>query len=255
MNHWQNKTVFVTGGGSGIGQATALKFAAAGAHVAILGRTESKLDATVRAVADPTKIRKFVVDIQDEANVIQAVNDTFQWHGRLDAAINVAGIFPSEDMFKSDRAYWDLLLNTNLRGTFLVARAAAELMKTHGGGAIVNTSSILALVADPTLVTYSATKGALVSLTQALAIRLAEYQIRVNVVSPADVTTPYLEQWINEHPDPAATRKQILAAYPLGYYCEPEDVANVIYFLAGPEARCITGENIVVDSGLTKTCY
>jgi NAD(P)-dependent dehydrogenase (short-subunit alcohol dehydrogenase family) len=255
MNYWHDKTVFVTGGGSGIGQAAAIKFAEAGAHVAILGRTESKLDATVHAVADPSKIRKFPVDIRDEPAVIQAVRDTHQWTGRLDAAINVAGIFPSEDLFKSDRAYWDNLMDTNLRGTFLVAREAAEIMKKSGGGAIVNTSSILSQVGDPTLVTYSATKGALVSLTTALAVRLAEYKIRVNVVSPADVTTPFLEQWINEHPDPAATRKMILSAYPLGYYCEPRDVANAIFFLAGPEARCITGENIVIDSGLTKTCY
>ena len=255
MDYWQERTVFVTGGGSGIGQATALKFAEAGAHVAILGRTEAKLDATIREVADPSRIRKFPVDVTDEKKALGAVQEAFQWKGRLDAAINVAGIFPSEDVFQSDRTYWDSLLNTNLRGTFLVARAAAEIMKKAGGGAIVNTSSVLAQVADPTLVTYSATKGAIISLTIAMAVRFAEYNIRVNVVSPADVATPFLEQWINEHDDPEAIRKQILSAYPLGYYCEPRDVANVIYFLAGPDARCITGENIVVDSGLTKTCY
>lgn len=255
MDYWHDKTVFVTGGGSGIGQATAIKFAEAGANVAILGRTESKLDDTIKAVADPSRIRKFPVDIRDEDRVLQAVNEAFWWKGRLDAAINVAGIFPSEDVFTSDRAYWDNLMNTNVRGTFLVAREAAEVMKKSGGGAIVNTSSVLAQVGDPSLVTYSATKGAIISLTTAMAVRFAEYKIRVNVVSPADVATPFLEQWINEHADPEATRKKILSAYPLGYYCEPRDVANVIFFLAGPDARCITGENIVVDSGLTKTCY
>lgn len=255
MSYWTDKVVFITGGGSGIGQATALKFAEEDACIAILGRTESKLDNTIAQIKDPSKVRKFPIDIKDEKSVIQAMNDTYNWKSRLDAAINVAGIFPSEDIFESSREYWDNIMGTNLRGTFIVAREAAKLMRDNGGGAIVNTSSVLAQVADPTLVTYSATKGGIISLTRAMAVRFAEYNIRVNVVSPADVTTPFLEQWINEHEDPEATRNEILAAYPLGYYCEPSDVANVNIFLAGPGARCITGENIVVDCGLTKKCY
>lgn len=255
MSYWKDKVVFVTGASSGIGQAAAIRFGREGAAVAILARNEANLDETIRQIGSPKNVLKFVVDIKDEASVIGAIHETIKWKNRLDAAINVAGIFPSEDVFESTRQYWDDVVNTNLRGTFLVAREAAKYMKDHGGGTIVNTSSVLAEVGDPTLVTYSATKGGIVSLTKAMAIRFAEYKIRVNCVSPADVETPHLKRWIDEHEDPQATRDTLNTSYPLGYFCDPKDVADAIVFFAGPEARCITGENLVIDSGLLKKCY
>ena len=167
----------------------------------------------------------------------------------------MAGISPSQEFLNDTREDWDTLIQTNLRGTYVVTQEAARQMIGAGGGAIVNVSSVLATVADPSLVIYSATKGGVSAMTRALAVRLAKDNIRVNAVCPGDVATPLLESWVKQQADPVATRAQIASAYPLGHYCEPGDIAGVIVFLAGPDARCITGANIVVDCGLTIQCY
>jgi NAD(P)-dependent dehydrogenase (short-subunit alcohol dehydrogenase family) len=256
MSNWnETDVVFITGAGSGIGRATAIRFSREGASVACLDRNQQGLEETAGRIGAPERTKLFDVDLVDEAAVEAAVDEAAAWKEKLAAVVNVAGISPAEDFLESDREFWDTLMNINLRGSFLVARRGAHHMKQSGGGAIVNVSSILALVADPSLVSYGATKGAVSSMTRAMAISLAPDNIRVNAVCPGDVASPLLEDWIEEQDDPAAMRKTIAGSYPLGHYCEPADVAGVIFFLAGPDARCITGENVVVDCGLTVKCY
>jgi len=255
MSYWKDKTAIVTGAASGIGQATALRFAKEGASVACLDRNREGLEETVKLAGAPERTKILHADLQDDGAVVAAVDEAAAWNGQLDAVVNVAGISPAEEFLESTREYWDTLMQINLRGTYLVARHGAKHMQKTGGGAIVNVASILALVADASLVSYSATKGGISAMTRAMAINLAPSKIRVNAVCPGDVATPLLEDWIDQQTDPAGTRQTIASAYPLGHYARPEDVAGVIFFLAGPDARCITGENVVVDCGLTVKCY
>ena len=256
--YWSHPTprvALITGGASGIGQATALRFAREGAAVALLDRNAEGLARTAAEIGDAERALVLTADLRDEAATVAAVDRAAAWRGRLDAVINVAGISPPEEFLGAPRVYWDTMVQVNLRGTYVVAQAGARHLVTGGGGAIVNVSSVLALVADPSLVVYSATKGGISAMTRAMAVNLAKHQVRVNAVCPGDVATPLLEDWIAKQPDPAATRSQIASAYPLGHYCNPEDVAAAILFLSGPDARCITGTNLVIDCGLTVTCY
>jgi NAD(P)-dependent dehydrogenase (short-subunit alcohol dehydrogenase family) len=255
MSDWNNRTVLVTGSASGIGRATALRFAREGASVALLDRNAAGLERTAKEIGDPARALALPADLQDEAAAVAAVDRAAAWKGRLDAVVNVAGISPPEEFLQAPRAYWDAMVQINLRGTYVVAQAGARHLVKGGGGAIVNVSSVLALVGDPSLVVYSATKGGISAMTRAMAVHLAKHKVRVNAVCPGDVATPLLEDWIAKQPDPAATKATIASAYPLGHYCDPEDVAGAILFLAGPDARCVTGANLVVDCGLTVTCY
>lgn len=252
---WPSRVALITGAASGIGRATALRFAREGAAVALLDRDAAGLARTAARIADAARALELAADLRDEAATVAAVERAAAWKGGLDAVVNVAGISPPEEFLQTPRDYWDALVQINLRGTYVVAQAGARHLVARGGGAIVNVSSVLALVADPSLVVYSATKGGISAMTRAMAVNLAKRHVRVNAVCPGDVATPLLEDWIAKQPDPAATRAQIASAYPLGHYCDPEDVAGAILFLCGPDARCVTGTNLVIDCGLTVTCY
>lgn len=255
MSHWRDKVVLVTGAASGIGQATALRFAQDGAAVAMLDRDAAGLGRTAGRIGDAERALALPADLQDEAATVAAVDRAAAWKGRLDVVVNVAGISPPEQFPDTPRSYWDAMVQINLRGYYVVAQAGAKHLIRGGGGAIVNVSSVLALVGDPSLVVYSATKGGISAMTRAMAMTLAKHKIRVNAVCPGDVATPLLDDWIAKQPDPEATRAKMESSYPLGHYCRPEDVAGAILFLAGPDARCITGANLVVDCGLTVKCY
>lgn len=251
MEYWDGKVVLVTGAASGIGRSTALRFAHEDASIALLDRNEGGLRQTAEKIGKPSSALLLPVDLQDEAGVLAAVNKAAQWKQRLDVVVNVAGVCPPEDFLESTREYWDTLIQINLRGTYLVAREGARHMIPNGGGAIVNVSSIVALVGDGALVTYCATKGGVSAMTRAMALTLAPHHIRVNAVCPGSVNSPMTEAWFQQMKDPEAARAKLTKAYPLGHIVEPADVAGLIFFLAGPDARCITGANIAVDCGTT----
>ena len=151
----------------------------------MLDRNERGLAETRQMIDDDSRTRMFTVDLQDEPAVREAVRSSTSWKNQLQAVINVAGIGAPEQFPDSTRKEWDRLIQINLRGGYVVAQEAARHMIEVGGGAIVNVSSILALVADPSLIMYSATKGGVSGMTRALAIRLAEHNIRVNASAPA----------------------------------------------------------------------
>jgi NAD(P)-dependent dehydrogenase (short-subunit alcohol dehydrogenase family) len=251
MSYWTDRVVLVTGAASGIGQATAIRFAREGAFVGLLDRNEERLHETASHTEDRSRLLTLCADLEDETSVVDAVSRLVQQAGRLDAAVNVAGVCVSEEYLEAPRSHWDTLIQINLRGTYVVCREAARAMMGREVGAIVNVSSALGLVGDPSLITYCATKGGVAAMSRAMALKLAPHGIRVNCVSPGGVATPLFDDWVKELDDPDDYLTRYSSLYPLGHYLQPADVAGPILFLAGPDARCITGADLVVDCGLT----
>ena len=224
----KEKTAVVTGAARGIGKATADLFASRGYTVA---RLDLQAGESISAC-----------DVADE----HAVDKVFSQLDRIDILVNNAGIAVRKNSFDITAEEWDKVLDVNLRGLFLCSRAAARRMKEQGGGAIVNLASIMGfsggLYPNPA---YQASKGAVVNLTRALALEFAPLNIRVNAVAPTFVRTE-LTAPLFSNPE---SLKTLMAHTPLGRLPEAQDIAQAILFLAGPEARCITGVTLPVDAG------
>jgi NAD(P)-dependent dehydrogenase (short-subunit alcohol dehydrogenase family) len=237
------KVVIVTGAARGIGKAVAAKYAEFGANVVLVDMDAETLEATGRQIREVGgSCITQVGDVANPGDITSFVETTVRIFGRLDILINNAGIGLWKSPFDVDVAEWDRVINVNLRGTFLASREAAKVMRTTGGGAIVNIASTRALMSEPNSEAYAATKGGIVALTHALALSLGEYRIRVNAISPG---------WI-ETGDYSQLRKVDHEQHPAGRVGTPDDVARACLFLTHPDNDFITGENLVVDGGMTK---
>jgi NAD(P)-dependent dehydrogenase (short-subunit alcohol dehydrogenase family) len=242
-----DRTAVVTGGGSGIGRASALLLASAGASVAVFDRDAGSADAVRAEIAGGGgSASAWAVDVTDEAALADAFAGAARRHGRLDVLVNNAGIAirgAAADLGVDD---WNRVVAVNLTGMFLAARIAAAHIERQGGGAIVNTASIMGLSGGlyPN-VAYQTTKGGVVNMTRALAIEWAGLGIRVNAVAPTYVETN-LTAGLLKNPEVLATIK---AATPLGRLAEAEEIASAILFLASPAASMITGIILPVDGG------
>ena len=230
-DRFAGKRALVTGGTSGIGLATAQRLEAEGARVVILGR-----DASIRA------------DVRDQAQVEDGVRAAVADLGGLDIVIHSAGVYRYLPFLNIEVEDWDDMIAVNLRGTFLVGRAAARALVAQGtGGAIVNLSSIAAIRSDAVepAAHYNASKAGILSLTKQMAAELAAHRIRVNAVLPGPIDTPMLTMM--EHPESAAAWLE--TAVPLKRVGEAEEVAALICFLASDEAAYITGVGYLCDGG------
>lgn len=250
------KTAIVTGAGRGIGEASAIRFAEAGASVVCVdidGETAEQTASTIegqggRAVAVHADIAS------DEGNR-RMVETAVERFGGLDALHANAAIQVLGPLESTTPEEWDRLHAVNLRGVFLGAKHAIPALRRRGGGAIVITASLLGIVGDPDLAAYGAMKGGLRSLCRSMATAYGPEGIRVNTICPGDVETPLLKEFFDYQPDPEAARKEITDRYPLRRFAEPRDVANVAVFLASPGGSYVTGTDIVVDGGLLARIY
>ncbi len=241
----QDKIAFITGGGSGIGAATAERFAEEGARVVICGRRREPLDEVVARIrAAGGQAEAVVADVSDEAAFTAALADCARRHGRLDILVNNAMAYtwgPIEAMSSAD---WQANFSTSVDGTFWGTRSAMQLMKEKGG-AIVNLSSICGTLGTPWMAGYSAAKAAVINFSRAAAAEGAAHGIRVNVVIPAVVETPATAGMLSDPAAKANTEKLI----PMGRVGQARELANAILFLASDEASYVTGAALPVDGG------
>jgi NAD(P)-dependent dehydrogenase (short-subunit alcohol dehydrogenase family) len=249
MKRLQGKVAVITGGNSGIGEAIAKAFAREGALVVITGRRQVDLDRVVSdIVKEEGKAFSVAGSVTDELRVQETVRQTVQRFGRLDILVNNAGLGDfGKRLHEIDDPTWTQVLDVNLTGVFRMTRAVLPQMLKQQRGAIVNISSIASLVGIPTLSAYAASKGALDSLTRSLAVDYAKEGIRCNVVNPGLIDTPMAAPLMSnpEHLDP------ILAHYPIRRAGKPEEVANMVLYLASDEATWVTGGTFPIDGGMT----
>ncbi|MBS0544578.1 MAG: SDR family oxidoreductase [Proteobacteria bacterium] len=241
----QGKVAFVTGGGSGIGAATAMRFAQEGATVVICGRRREPLEElAARIGAAGGKADAVVADVSDEAGFVAAIESAAQRHGSLDVLVNNAMAYTWGSIEETSTADWHANFSTSVDGTFWGTRTAMRLMKGKGG-AIVNVSSICGSLGTPWMAGYSAAKAAIDNFSRAAAAEGAPQGIRVNVVIPAVVETPATAGMLAD----AASRRNTEKLIPMGRVGRPEELANAILFLASDEASYITGASLPVDGG------
>lgn len=250
MNRFENKVALVTGGGSGIGRATAILFAREGAKVVIGNRNESQgseVVATIKAAGGEATFLK--TDVSRAADVEALVALAVKRYGRLDAAFNNAGIegemLPTVD---GTEANLIKVFDVNVRGVWLSMKYEIRQMLTQGGGAIVNCSSVAGLVGMPAFGHYVASKHAVMGLTKCAALEYATAGIRVNSVNPAVIDTPMADRLFTEIGADQAARA---ALHPMNRTGRPEEVAAAVLYLCSDESGFTTGQPIVMDGGYT----
>jgi NAD(P)-dependent dehydrogenase (short-subunit alcohol dehydrogenase family) len=238
------KVALVTGAARGIGLATAKRFLAEGWQVALLDIEGELLRDAVADIADLGNTLALTCDVADAAGVAAAIEAVNRRFGRLDALVNNAGVAVFAPILETSDADWSRILAVNLTGPFLCTKAAAPVMREHGGGAVVNITSISAVRASTLRAAYGTSKAALAHLTKQLAVELASLGIRVNAVAPGPVETAMAK---------AVHTPEIRADYhdaiPLNRYGLEEELAEAIFFLCSERASYITGQVLAVDGG------
>lgn len=240
------RVAIVTGGGGGLGSGICPALAALGASVAVAGRTKAKLDQVAADVAAAGgKAMAVEVDIAERASVTAMVERVVAEWGRLDILVNNAAVYHRKPWTEISDDDWDQVLDTNLKGYFLCARAAHPHLKASGRGRVVNVASVTFFGGVPLLLDYVASKGGIVGFTRALAREVGPEDITVNTLSPGAFPTDAEKI----HPDPEGYTKAILEAQSIKRRGTPADVGNLVAFLASDAASFITGQLIEIDGG------
>lgn len=244
------KVAAVTGGAQGIGRAISLAFAQAGYDVAAADIDKEAGLELIRDIRQLGRQGMFLcVDLSAEEEVQRWFRVIAEEFGRVDALINNAGISKGGSMLELPVSDFDRVLAVNLRGPFLCSRQAAALMKRQGGGSIVHIASTRALMSEADTEAYSASKGGLLALTHAMAVSLGSYGIRVNAISPGWIETRDWQK-ASRRTEPVHSERDRLQ-HPVGRVGRPEDIAAACLYLCGEKAGFITGQNLVIDGGMT----
>jgi 3-oxoacyl-[acyl-carrier protein] reductase len=253
MGKLQGLVAVITGAGSGIGRASAVEFAREGARVVAADLNgPSAADTADQILSSGGEAESISVDVTQGQQVERMINTAIDKFGRLDVLYNNAGLpqafTPFED--STDELY-DRIFAVNVKGVFYGCRAAVPQMKAQGGGVILNTASTAGIRPRPGLAVYAASKGAVITMTKALAIELAPYRIRVVSINPVATDTPMLPSFIGvaQGADEAEGRRRFISTIPWGRLNKPEDIARAAVFLASADAEMVTGTAFEVDGG------
>ncbi|MGB3514131.1 MAG: SDR family oxidoreductase [Microcoleaceae cyanobacterium] len=245
---FDGKVALVTGGSSGIGKATALAFAQAGAKVVIASRGVEEGEQAVHEICARGSDAIFVkTDVSQAKEVEALVNKTVDIYGRLDCAFNNAGVTKMCSLIDSGEDDWDYIMNINLKGVWLCMKYEIAQMLKQGSGAIINTSSVAGAIGVVNFSVYSASKSGVIGMTKAAAVEYAKLGIRINAVSPGIIQSPILEtfsteqlnQFLEDHP------------HPIGRFGTPEEIGEVAMWLCSERASFVTGHNLIIDGGYT----
>jgi NAD(P)-dependent dehydrogenase (short-subunit alcohol dehydrogenase family) len=247
-----DKVALITGAGSGMGRAAAQMFAAEGARVVVVDFDEAAGMETTGSVQDADGEASFVrADVSDEADARAMVDHAVERYGRIDVLYNNAGVMPEEDhsVIDTDVATWDRVMAINVRGVFLACKYAIPRMIEHGSGSVINISSFVALLGcSVPQDAYTASKGAVLSLTRSLAVQFGPQGVRSNAICPGPIETPMLMEWLLKDEE---ARKVRLARNPTGRFGKPEEIVNVAIYLASDESRWTNGAHFVIDGGIS----
>lgn len=254
MAEFSGKVAIVSGGARGIGRAAARKLAGEGASVVICSDREEQVEETVTALREEgLEVRGVRADVTSSADMKKLMDLASETYGGVDVLVNSAGVQRYGTVVETEEEVWDEVLDANLKGVYLASRYAIPEMRKRGGGAIVNLSSVQAFASQTGVAAYTASKGGINALTRAMALDHAGENIRVNAVCPASVDTPML-RWSADlfkgDKSVEETLKDWGRMHPLGRVARPEEVAEVIAFLASARASFITGGDYKVDGGM-----
>lgn len=245
MMDLNGKVAIVTGAARGIGQAVAVRLASAGADIALCDVQAEWLDETAGRIAElGRRAEKYAVDVSSSADVEAAISQIHQDFGHIDVLVNNAGITKDGLLARMSEQDWDAVLNVNLKGAFLFCKAASRIMMKQRAGSIVNMASIIGLIGNAGQCNYAASKGGLISLTKSVAKELAGRNVRANAVAPGFIETKMTEKL---SPD---VQQKMLEAIPMKRFGKPEDVANVVLFLASDASAYMTGQTLTVSGGM-----
>ena len=245
MNQLANQIAIITGAGRGIGRGIALKFAAEGADIVCVSRTaesSEKIAGEIRALG--RRAWPHAVDVADATAVTAASEKILEETGRVDILVNNAGVTRDGLLMRMSEADWDTVLDTNLKGAFLLTKAFTRVFVKQRSGRIINVSSVIGLIGNAGQCNYAASKAALIGFTKSVARELASRHITVNALAPGFIETDMTAAISPE------LRAQILSTVPMKKFGQPEDIANAALFLAGPGAQYITGQVLTVDGGM-----
>lgn len=247
----KDKVAIVTGSSKGIGEGIARVFSQEGAKITVISRhVEEGLSVAKELGSDEGRAIYVQTDVTDSKSIQNMINKTVEAFGRLDVLVNNAGYHLSKSVENTSEEEWDFILKTNLYSTFLCSKyAIPHLKKTKGN--IIHISSMVGLVGQPNAGAYSATKGGQIAMAKNMAIDLAKYGVRVNVICPGWIETPLVEDWFGQQDDPEGSRKYIYSQHPLGRIGTSEECGRAALYLATEDASFVTGITLNIDGGIT----
>ena len=254
MRRMENKVAVVTGSAKGIGHATCLVLAEAGAKIAVTDILDEEGKQVVEQIRERGGIAEFShLDTSSEKDVSKVFSEIYEQFGAIHVLVNNAGISgtnkPTHDISEQE---WDQVMDINLKGVFLCTKHAIPRIKQSGGGSIINLSSIYGIISAPDLPPYHASKGAIRVMTKTDALLYAKEGIRVNSVHPGFIWTPLVEQLASQSEEGTeAFRQNLESRHPVGRVGQPEDIAYGILYLASDESKFVTGSELVIDGGYT----